>query len=1046
MRLRALFARVAVSSLAFVALFGAGVPGAHQPASATTNPPAPTVTLTGSIVPNSDLSETIGDAFSYNFDDVLWELCDLVPGLNGYGYTYDEIAYCPDATSSAWNPDLSVHALCQSILVPAGAVIVDVAASKTSAWTLDNAGNARGCVFPQLGATDIKSLVSKYRTAMFQYRGQGMTDLLKALDTCDLTEPTNQSPQPCKVYNASTQTWVPDPKKLPALALPPAPPAVTAAAVTVTGVAAMSAGGAFQVFAKSDGTVISRCDSTTPTEAAGQCMAPSTTAGSLRVAAAAQHALALRADGTVVEWGSITSGGALTASRAPTSLTSVVDIAAGENFSLALKSDGTVVGWGDNAFGQTTIPTRATDVVAVAAGRCHAVALKSDGTVVTWGCNNASQLSAEGAKATTVQAHGDTTVMWNTSGAAVTAGANRGGSAPLSTGSLGAYDTGLGAYFAGSGACVVDKGEDVTRGGLPSNSPKAEAPLGLSTNTTPATSTSWIYTWSAPKNTAGKPILRYEGRVYDSKTRTFGPWITVTSPFTALKQPSPRLSRFTVRAVTSGGAGVEIFGAEAQVATSESRLCGVDQISDWGISLNRASVAAPPVPTVIAGSAAPGAVKVAWTTNSFAGGTARPVASVQLSSDGGKTWKPVTSRGCTAIITGLAGGGAYQVKVVLTNSAGSTSSAAVNAQTYVDVSATSLAVGSVGSRTVGLTWKAPAKLTGLTLKDYRIETSADGAAWIPFVRKASTKTTASVTGLLAATAYRFRVVPVTSSGDGIPSDPVAATTPVDVPGLVPAPTLGVVAATTFSIGWAAPADNGGQPITGYSVKVTPAVSQVNVSGTTATMIGSKVGVTYTFVIAAINGKGTGASTTTKITVVGVPGAPTLTATRAATSVTVTWKAPSNTGGAKITGYTTSVSPSNVTYSVSGTKATFTGLTPGTVFTFSVAAINSAGTGATAQIVTGTTAVPGLVTLTYASKDASNLLVSWTAPTDDGGSKITGYQISTSRDGGITFTTPAKATGTSAIVAKPGAKQSVIIRVSAINAVGVGAVASITVTG
>ncbi|NBO46221.1 MAG: hypothetical protein EBU85_04300 [Actinobacteria bacterium] len=267
-----------------------------------------------------------------------------------------------------------------------------------------------------------------------------------------------------------------------------------------------------------------------------------------------------------------------------------------------------------------------------------------------------------------------------------------------------------------------------------------------------------------------------------------------------------------------------------------------------------------------------------------------------------------------------------------------------------------------------------------------------------------------------------------------------------MPGVVPAPTLGVVGTTSFSVNWSAPADNGGQSITGYSVKVTPAVAQVSVSGTTATITGSKVGTTYTFVIAAINGKGTGASTTTKLTVVGVPDAPTVSATRAATSVTVSWKAPANTGGAKITGYTTSVSPTTLTYKVSGTKATFSGLTPGTVFTFSVAAINSAGTGATAQIVTGTTTVPGPVSLSYSNKDASNLLVSWTAPTDDGGSKVTGYQITTSRDGGKTFTPATSVSGTSAPVAKPAAKQSVIIQVSAVNAIGVGAVATITVNG
>jgi hypothetical protein len=935
---------------------------------------------------------------------------------------------------------LSVKALCQSILTPTGAVIIDVATTKTSAWTLDATGIARGCVFPQLTATDIKSLVSKYRTAMLQYRGQTMSTLLKAVDACDLIDPTQQKPYPCQVQDAATKQWIPDPKVFPALAVPPAPPAVAATAVSLTGIAAMASGGAFMVFTKTDGTVTSRCDSATPSEAAGQCLAPSATTGSLRTAANGQHALALRADGTVVEWGSVRANGTLTTSKTPAGVTSVVDIAAGQDFSLALKSDGSVTAWGDNSLGQTTIPARATGLVAIAAGRCHAVGLKGDGTVVSWGCNNASQLSADGMKAVAIAAHGDTTVLWTSAGTVTTIGASRGSNAPSATGSLTAYDSAAGSYFAGSGACIVDKGEDVTRDGKPSAS-RAEAPLGLSTDATPTKSDSWIYTWSPPKDTGGSPILRYEGQVYDSKTRTFGPWQTVTSPFTALKQPMPHLSRFSVRAVTSAGTG-----ARAQVATSESRMCGVDQASDIGMSLNRSAVAAPVAPAVIAGSSTAGALKLSWTANAALGGTSRVTATVRLSADAGKTWISYSVPGYAANITGLKGGQSYQVQVMLTNSAGSVTSPTVTAQTVVDAAATDLTVKSIAGRSVSLSWKAPAKLTGATVKDYRIESSTDGAAWVPFVRKASTKTTATFTGLRAATAYQFRVVIVTSSGAGTPTDPVAATTAQDVPAVVAAPTFASVTANAFTITWVAPEDNGGQPITSYSVKVTPVVTSVVVNGTTATVTGFKLGTAYSFTIAATNSKGTGAATTTKMTPVATPGAPILTATRAMTSVTISWKAPSDTGGAKITGYTTSVSPSALAYTVSGTKATFSNLPAGTMFTFSVAAVNSAGAGVAAQIATGTFAVPGPVVITSASKDASTLLISWTTPTDDGGSKITGYRVHTSTDGGKTFSAWANVSGTSITAAKPPAKQTLIIEVAAVNAIGTGSLSSLTVTG
>ena len=57
--------------------------------------------------------------------------------------------------------------------------------------------------------------------------------------------------------------------------------------------------------------------------------------------------MALKSDGTVVEWGALWNG------RAPTGLTGVVAIARGTDHALALKSNGTVVAWGHNAQGQT---------------------------------------------------------------------------------------------------------------------------------------------------------------------------------------------------------------------------------------------------------------------------------------------------------------------------------------------------------------------------------------------------------------------------------------------------------------------------------------------------------------------------------------------------------------------------------------------------------------------------------------------------------------------------------------------------------------------
>jgi hypothetical protein len=58
---------------------------------------------------------------------------------------------------------------------------------------------------------------------------------------------------------------------------------------------------------------------------------------------------------------------------------------------LALKANGTVIAWGSNLYGQTNVPPGLSHVVAIAAGGWHSLALKQDGTVVAWGYNQSGQ-------------------------------------------------------------------------------------------------------------------------------------------------------------------------------------------------------------------------------------------------------------------------------------------------------------------------------------------------------------------------------------------------------------------------------------------------------------------------------------------------------------------------------------------------------------------------------------------------------------------------------------------------------------------------------
>ncbi len=118
----------------------------------------------------------------------------------------------------------------------------------------------------------------------------------------------------------------------------------------------------------------------------------------IAIAAGASHALALRADGTVVGWGENcygeVTGGSRLNSRPTNGIVSIsghplvaTAVAAGDGFSIALKRDGTVVAWGMNEIGQTSVPMGLSKVVAVAAGKRHGLALRSTGQVIQWGAS-----------------------------------------------------------------------------------------------------------------------------------------------------------------------------------------------------------------------------------------------------------------------------------------------------------------------------------------------------------------------------------------------------------------------------------------------------------------------------------------------------------------------------------------------------------------------------------------------------------------------------------------------------------------------------------
>ncbi|MBD2869123.1 fibronectin type III domain-containing protein [Paenibacillus arenilitoris] len=148
---------------------------------------------------------------------------------------------------------------------------------------------------------------------------------------------------------------------------------------------------------------------------------------------------------------------------------------------------------------------------------------------------------------------------------------------------------------------------------------------------------------------------------------------------------------------------------------------------------------------------------------------------------------------------------------------------------------------------------------------------------------------------------------------------------------------------------------------------------------------------YSFTIMASNGILPNATLTFTLTVEAiVPGTPmNVTATPGDGLVTLNWNAPASDGGAEIIMY--EVSQDNGATWIDAdtdTTHTFNGLTNGTAYTFTVRAVNSAGSGAVAEAKATPVAVPAVPSKVSAKKAGPAAIeVSWTAV-----SGATGYNV------------------------------------------------------
>ena len=317
-----------------------------------------------------------------------------------------------------------------------------------------------------------------------------------------------------------------------------------------------------------------------------------------------------------------------------------------------------------------------------------------------------------------------------------------------------------------------------------------------------------------------------------------------------------------------------------------------------------------------------------------------------------------------------------------------------------------------------------------------------------------------VTGLTNGRTYYFTVKAVSSSvigitrvvngdNEGQASCEVSAT-PLGAPEaptrLAAAPGDGQV-----TLSWAKPASDGGSPVTGYNVYYATSpnftgATEVRAGTGTALVVDRLVnGSTYYFRVTAVNRLDeSGPSNAVKAVPVGAPVAPAgLAATPGDGQVTLSWDKPASDGGSAVTGYNVSYATSadftgaTQIHGGTGTAMTVTDLVNGSTYYFRVTAVNQFGeSGPSDPVKAVPVGAPGAPAGLAATPGDGQVTLAWAEPASDGGSAVTGYNVSYATSPNFTGATVVHGgTGTGLLVNRLVNGSTYYFRVTAVNQLG-----------
>lgn len=397
----------------------------------------------------------------------------------------------------------------------------------------------------------------------------------------------------------------------------------------------------------------------------------------------------------------------------------------------------------------------------------------------------------------------------------------------------------------------------------------------------------------------------------------------------------------------------------------------------------------PNAPVVVGVHESESSLTVSWSS----GGSIEPILDYTATATAGASAASCTSTSSECTIRGLHNGTSYTISVTARSAAG-VSAAATSAGTPRTVPETPTMSQTIrGNSAISVSW-TPRGDGGSPIIGFRATASPSGRAC------ESVTHTCIISGLTNGIAQTVSVVALNSVGSSQPSEPSAAVTPATTPH---APHIESVRRMSQGavIAWEPPADDGGDRVVSYLVRVlqgTNLVSESTTSDTSITVNGLANGLPYDVVIAAENTVGTSApSASVRFTPATVPDPPAaITAQRNNAGATISWTDPPHDGGDPITSYRVKIhnrGDNSTNFVATESPFSITGLDNGATYTVTVSAVNSMGDSVESEStdVTPATVPDPPIVLTVSGTDGG-LSLEWSPPLNHGGDAVTGYCV------------------------------------------------------